>query len=112
MALIHHLLNAPIVLITLIVMIILKLRPPKKMNVWYGYRTVNSMKSQEHWDLAQKLCADSGIFHMSVLLVIQIAAFLFTDGETLTGNALLILWALSFVMIIAGVEKKLKLIDS
>ena len=111
MELIHHMMNAPIVVISLILLVILKLRPPKKMNVWYAYRTTSSMKSQEHWDLAQKLCADSGIFHMSVLLVIQIAAFLLTDGNTLTLNGLLILWVLSIVVIIAGVEKKLKQIE-
>ena len=28
--------------------------PPKKINDWYGYRTVSSKKSQERWDFAQK----------------------------------------------------------
>lgn len=27
--------------------------PPKKINSLYGYRTKNSMKSQQHWDFAQ-----------------------------------------------------------
>ncbi|MDP3312892.1 SdpI family protein [Lutibacter sp.] len=31
--------------------------PPKKINSLYGYRTKNSMKSQESWDFAQKLSA-------------------------------------------------------
>lgn len=28
--------------------------PPKKINFLYGYRTMNSMKSQERWDFSQK----------------------------------------------------------
>lgn len=28
--------------------------PPKKINYWYGYRTNNSMKSQQHWNFAQR----------------------------------------------------------
>ncbi|WP_296146249.1 SdpI family protein [uncultured Flavobacterium sp.] len=28
--------------------------PPKKINILYGYRTMNSMKSQERWDFSQK----------------------------------------------------------
>lgn len=28
--------------------------PPKKINSLYGYRTANSMKSQERWEFAQK----------------------------------------------------------
>lgn len=31
--------------------------PPKKINWFYGYRTHNSMKSQERWDFAQRYSA-------------------------------------------------------
>ena len=31
--------------------------PPKKINILYGYRTINSMKSQERWDFSQKFSA-------------------------------------------------------
>ena len=31
--------------------------PPKKINMFYGYRTMNSMKSQERWDFSQKYSA-------------------------------------------------------
>lgn len=31
--------------------------PPKKINYLYGYRTMNSMKSQERWDFSQKFSA-------------------------------------------------------
>lgn len=28
--------------------------PPKKINHWYGYRTSTSMKSEAHWQFAQR----------------------------------------------------------
>lgn len=33
------------------------LSPPKKINRWYGYRTPNSMASQDNWDFSQKFAA-------------------------------------------------------
>ena len=35
----------------------MKKNPPKNINYFYGYRTVNSMKSQERWDFAQVFAA-------------------------------------------------------
>lgn len=32
-------------------------KPPKRINTLYGYRTSNSMKSQERWDFAQNYSA-------------------------------------------------------
>ena len=32
------------------------LRPPRRINMIYGYRTPRSMASQEAWDLAHRLC--------------------------------------------------------
>jgi len=37
--------------------VIMYLFPPKKINYLYGYRTMNSMKSQERWDFSQKFSA-------------------------------------------------------
>lgn len=31
--------------------------PPKKINMFYGYRSISSMKSQERWDFSQKYSA-------------------------------------------------------
>lgn len=44
-------------IIFIIVSIILMKFPPKKINQIYGYRTSNSMKSQERWDFAQQYSA-------------------------------------------------------
>ena len=47
--------------LALIAGFILKNKPPKKINWWYGYRTKQSMKNQEQWDFAQKLGAKNMI---------------------------------------------------
>ncbi len=36
--------------------------PPKKINIWYGYRTERSMKSQDSWDAANRYAAGLMIF--------------------------------------------------
>ncbi len=36
---------------------LLSWKPPKKINPLYGYRTPRSMKSQKHWDFAQRYSA-------------------------------------------------------
>ncbi|MEW5676530.1 SdpI family protein [Flavobacterium enshiense] len=55
--------------------------PPKKINSFYGYRTGTSMKSQENWDLAQKISAkkliQSGVF----ILLAGILMHFFTPSE-------------------------------
>jgi len=39
--------------ILMIAGIILSTFPPKKINRWYGYRSVSSMKTNERWEFAQ-----------------------------------------------------------
>jgi uncharacterized membrane protein len=41
-------------LLLFILFFIFSLFPPKKINSLYGYRTPNSMKSQENWDFANR----------------------------------------------------------
>jgi len=47
--------------------------PPKKINILYGYRTMNSMKSQERWDFSQKFSAKElmkfGVFLFALSLL-------------------------------------------
>lgn len=50
--------------------VILRLFPPKSINGWYGYRTPTSMKSQQHWDFAQRYSAKKLIVGGFVLLLI------------------------------------------
>ncbi len=57
---------------------------PKKINSFYGYRTNSSMKSQEHWDFAQKYSAKESI-KLGALLAIVPLILLVVDIENFTG---------------------------
>ena len=44
-------------LIITVVGVVFWMYPPKKINEFYGYRTIRSRKSQEAWDFAQRYSA-------------------------------------------------------
>ncbi|RKR81596.1 SdpI/YhfL family protein [Mucilaginibacter gracilis] len=59
MVLTHWLVGPQLVgLIILIVGLIQKYFPPKRINNWYGYRTDIAKKSQQNWDYAQAYSAN------------------------------------------------------
>lgn len=71
--------------------ILLKI-PPKGINMLYGYRTKNSMKSQERWDFAQKFAANEMIKSGSLLLLSSLLGFLLNmDYLTATGVGLVLI---------------------
>ena len=46
----------PIAAVSMILVgMLTKFYPPRKINSWYGFRTSLSRKSQEHWDFAQAM---------------------------------------------------------
>lgn len=49
-----HLMFGPVLLL---IGFLYKTFPPKKVNDLYGYRTARSMKSQQAWDMSNKLSA-------------------------------------------------------
>ena len=61
-----------------VVMILLGVRfqrhPPRKINALYGYRTARSMRSQETWRFAHRVCGQLWVVLGGVLLVISLAA--------------------------------------
>lgn len=62
----------------LVMGIIMYYLPPKKINSWYGYRTINSMSSQERWDFAQRYSAiimiKCGVFMSLLGLIVSISS--------------------------------------
>ena len=52
----------------LVVIAIVHLFPPKKINYLYGYRTPRSMKSQQHWDFAQPY-SNKRMFEYALFLI-------------------------------------------
>ena len=49
--------------------------PPKNINSWYGYRTGQSMSTQEKWDFSQ---------HYSAILMMKCAIFMIILGLTVS----------------------------
>lgn len=81
-----------------IVLIILSLVmykfPPKKINIFYGYRTAASMKSQQAWDFAQKN-STAKMFQLGVVMLAVSSLNLFVDISqgfaTILGMAVMVL---------------------
>lgn len=57
-------------LVTLGFGVVPKIVRPKKINSWYGYRTVTSMKNQETWDEGNKYSSTQYIIAGVILLII------------------------------------------
>jgi len=50
--------------------------PPKKINILYGYRTMNSMESKERWNFSQKYSSKELIKTGILLLPVSLLGFL------------------------------------
>jgi len=82
--------------------------PPKKINIFYGYRTVASMQSQKTWDFAQK----DSVFKMFFLGLIMLAVsslnlFFDINQEVATVIGLIVMVA-GMVIMIFMTEKAIK----
>jgi uncharacterized membrane protein len=52
-----------------VVAIIFKMFPPKKINMWHGYRSETSMESQEAWEAAQKYSSKLMLIEGIILII-------------------------------------------
>jgi uncharacterized membrane protein len=82
--------------------------PPQKINHLYGYRTPKSMKSQKHWDFAQKTASKKIIIYGVYFLFISFAGlFMPLHNNYLALLAIAVVIILSILFII-DVEIALK----
>ncbi len=93
--------------------IIMKKHPPKKINDLYGYRTVRSMKSQAAWDFAQVLSGKEviKIGIVDFVLTFVLIPFIITKNLqviTTLSIIMLVIQVVSIFFVIVGVEKSLK----
>jgi uncharacterized membrane protein len=61
--------------------VIMKKFPPKKINGFYGYRTSSSMKTQDRWDSAQNYSANEMIKLGFLLLMTSVAGLALNFDE-------------------------------
>jgi uncharacterized membrane protein len=65
-------------IIMILVGLLLKFKPPRKINGIYGYRTTRSMKSQKTWDYAQRRIGALWLYIGVILYSIIIISLLFS----------------------------------
>jgi uncharacterized membrane protein len=75
--------------------------PPKTINSLYGYRTVNSMKSQERWNFSQQFSAKEMMKWGAILILISVSGLILhpTPGIAFTSGIILIIGAAIRLMI-------------
>jgi len=99
-------------LILLTVGIIFKLRPPKNINSFYGYRTPRSMRDQAHWDFAHKysanLCIYLGLASLAVTPLGWILDYSERTEEMIGGVWILLLIATWIVRTEMALKNKFK----
>lgn len=82
--------------------------PPKKINWFYGYRTVASMKSQERWEFAQRYSTIQMTKASLFMIIISFAGFLFPENVVarLMGSFVITIAAVCYMFITT--ERELK----
>jgi uncharacterized membrane protein len=86
--------------VVLVIAIIFKLFPPKKISMWNGYRSQTAMESQEAWDAAQKYSSNIMIIEGVLLSLLGVAlGIISSQAENKTNNIILI----SFLAIVIPV---------
>jgi uncharacterized membrane protein len=89
--------------------LVMRFRPPKNINLLYGYRTARSMASPEAWAAAHDIAGRIWLAIGPALIAVTVAANLALPLESEV--LLMILMALGLICIIAPipyVEKRLK----
>lgn len=106
--LLNYTLINPIILISLLVILLFKIFPPKKINSWYGYRTLNSQKSYKNWCFAQRYIVALTLPLNIILFIIQLVLYILFGNTSLVDLGLIVIWILGMVLCIYKVELKLK----
>ena len=60
---------------------IFRCRAPKKINVWYGYRSARSMKNEDTWVFAHQHIGRTWMIAGAVLLVISVIPMIAAYGK-------------------------------
>ncbi|WP_281636634.1 SdpI family protein [Flavobacterium marginilacus] len=81
--------------------------PPKSRNQ-KGYRTKNSLKSQEHWDFAQKYSAKMTIISALCLVAISFIGLLFPFSDTMGFIASLAVVVSFYIFVRQKTERAIK----
>lgn len=86
---------------------------PKKINVWYGYRSARSMKNEDTWVFAHQHIGRTWMIAGAVLLVISVIPMIAVcgkDDDTVSVVSLVLLFVqmLPMIMSLIPTERALK----
>ena len=105
----HIYTDNPTIILSIIIVILFYLFKPKKINSWYGYRTSKSTQNQEQWNLAQKYSSTLSVKLLFISLLIQLIIYKIVKNYAISSLLTMILFVLTFAIIIYKTEKKLKI---
>ena len=81
--------------------------PPKKINSLYGYRTKNSMKSQQHWDFAQRYSSIK-MKALGLIYLLMGGLFYFLNYESVAVGLLIGITTVPPLVLLLQTEKAIK----
>jgi uncharacterized membrane protein len=82
--------------------------PPRKINIWYGYRTSRSRQSQAHWDFAQRYSSKLMTRIGQILCIISVpAAFIRVDPQ-LGASLSVVIIVMCSIYLIVNTERAIK----
>jgi uncharacterized membrane protein len=82
--------------------------PPRRINPWYGYRSQASMKSQEAWDYAQRMCSRKIVLIGIVMLALALVEWLVGLPSVWCAFILIASPLIAFPYLISVIERQLK----
>lgn len=85
-----------------------KIRPPKKINMIFGYKTMNSTKSQKHWDFAHLYSGNLLILFGFIFPVITLFLNIIEVDENLNSLFVIIIFIIGNILIIYKTEKAIE----
>ena len=88
-------------------------KAPKKINHLYGYRTKMSMKNEDTWNMAHKICGSLWLKSGIIMLLTSILIMFFsynksTDTIGIFGGVISVIEVIIIIFTIFITEKKLK----
>ena len=92
----------------LIIGLVFRFFPPRKINSFYGYRTSQSMQNQHKWDFAQNLSAKYFIVLAIILLLTAFILHCIHDSSSSSMYVQIALMLFGIVFMLVDIENKLK----
>lgn len=94
--------------ITLSAGVLMLKKPPKKINHFYGYRTRQSMSSQERWKFAQIYSSKEMIRQGLIFICISLIGLFVSFEELINTMLAMLLIIVSVVLLLFKTEKSIK----